>query len=180
MSLEEILRADPGLMDLLRHCQHAALPEWRLVSGCIYQTVWNVLTGQPRGTGIADYDLIYFDGSDLSWDAEDRVIHGVTGNAPLGPLQVRNQARVHLWYQDHFGAPYEPLRSADEALDRYPIIVQAVGVRLERDRLDIAAPFGLDDLFAMTMRPNPSFPQPDTFAAKLARARTVWPGVRGG
>ena len=50
------------------------LPGWYLVAGCLYQTVWNVITGQPPEAGILDYDLVYFDGSDLSWEAEDAVI----------------------------------------------------------------------------------------------------------
>jgi hypothetical protein len=28
--------------------------------------VWNVVTGQPPESGILDYDLAYYDGSDLS------------------------------------------------------------------------------------------------------------------
>ena len=37
----------------------------------------------------------------------------------------------------------------------YSSIVHAVGVRLEHDgSLDIVAPFGLDDMFAMVIRPN--------------------------
>ncbi len=175
--LATIIRADPDLMALLECLRDIALPQWRLVSGCLYQTVWNVLTEQPRGTGIQDLDVIYFDDSDLSWEGEDAVIKRVT-SAMSGPLQVRNQARVHLWYEQHFGAPYAPLRSADEALSRYPVTIQAIGVRLEHDdRLDIVAPFGLDDVFAMVMRPNPSFPHHTTFEAKAARARAVWPEV---
>ena len=50
------------------------LPGWYLVAGCLYQTVWNVVTGQPPEAGILDYDLAYFDASDLSWEAEDAVI----------------------------------------------------------------------------------------------------------
>jgi hypothetical protein len=173
--LETIIRSDPDLMALLEILRDAALPEWRLVSGCLYQTVWNVLTGRPRGTGIQDFDVIYFDGEDLSWDAEDAIIKRVTAS---GPLQIRNQARVHLWYEQHFGVPYVPLLSADEALLRYPVIVQAIGARLGSDgRLDIVAPFGLDDLFAMVMRPNPAFAHASTFAAKVARARAVWPEI---
>ena len=173
--LERIIRSDPDLMRLLECLCDVGLPRWRLVSGCLYQTVWNVLTGRPHGTGIQDFDVIYFDADDLSWAAEDAVIRRVVAS---GPLQIRNQARVHLWYEQHFGAPYAPLRSADEALSRYPITVQAVGARLERDgRLDIIAPFGLHDLFGMVMRPNPEFPHPATFAAKAARARAIWPEV---
>jgi hypothetical protein len=61
---------------------------------------------------------------------------------------------------------------------RYPIIAQAVGARLEQDgRIDIIAPFGLDDVFNMVMRPNPTYPHRATFAAKAARARSIWPEV---
>jgi hypothetical protein len=96
----------------------------------------------------------------------------------VGPLQVRNQARVHLWFEQHFGVPYPPLPSADAALLTYPITAQAIGVRLETDgRLDIAAPFGLDDLFALRLRPNPRFPNAETYRAKAARVRAIWPEV---
>jgi hypothetical protein len=173
--LEEIIRSDPDLIRLLEYFRGVGLPQWRLVSGCLYQTVWNVLTNRPRGTGIQDFDIIYFDAVDLSWEAEDAVIKSVTVS---GPVQIRNQARVHLWYEQHFGVPYPPLFSADESLTRYPVTVQAIGVRLEDDeRLDIAAPFGLDDLFSMVMRPNRTFQHRPTFEAKAARARLVWPEI---
>lgn len=173
--LEAIIRSDPDLMRLLEDLRKARLPQWRVVSGCLYQTVWNSITGRPRGTGIVDYDVIYFDGGDLSWEAEDAVIRGVRTELPI---QIRNQARVHLWYENHFGTPYAPLRSAGEALLRYPATVQAIGVRLEDDgRLDLIAPFGVDDVFSMTMRPNPSHAHPATFEAKAARARGIWPEV---
>ncbi len=171
--LEQIIQSDPVLMPLLIFLRSMALPEWRLVSGCLYQTVWNVLTGRPRGTGIQDYDVIYYDAGDLSWDAEDAVIQRAAGYDL--PPQIRNQARVHLWYEAHFGLPYPPLRSADEALSRYPAAVQAVGVRLESDgRIDIAAPFDLGDLFGMIMRRTGD---KTVFAVKLARARAVWPEI---
>src|SRR5262249_13900038 len=64
-----IIRADPDLMCLLERLQALDLPQWRLVAGCLYQTVWNVLTDRPRGAGIKDYDVIYFDGDDISWEA---------------------------------------------------------------------------------------------------------------
>jgi hypothetical protein len=153
----EIICADPDLMGLLVRLRELGLPQWRLVAGCLYQTVWNVLTGRPRGTGIKDYDLIYFAGDDLSWEAEDTVIRRVAAATQgcVGPVEVRNQARVHLWFERRFGIRYPALSSADEALQRYAAVVHAVGVRLEADdRLDIVAPFGLDDLFAMISAPT--------------------------
>ena len=39
---EAIVRADPDLMRLLQEIRTLRLPQWRLVAGCLYQTVWNV------------------------------------------------------------------------------------------------------------------------------------------
>src|ERR1700737_377116 len=81
-----------------------ALPDAWIVSGCLVQTVWNVLTARAVDYGIADYDIFYFD-SDTSWQAEDAVIRQVQGRlAKSGVrLEVRNQARVHLWYPQTHG-----------------------------------------------------------------------------
>ena len=176
---EAIVCADPDLMRLLRRIRRIRLPQWRLVAGCLYQTVWNVLTGRPRGTGIRDYDLIYFD-EDLSWAAEDAVIRRVAAAARgcVGPVETRNQARVHLWFESRFGSPYPRLSSADEALERYASVVHAVGVRLEDDdRLDLAAPFGLDDVFAIVVRPNRALDNAVAHRAKARRAQAIWPEV---
>jgi uncharacterized protein len=176
---ERIVRVDPDLIQLLTAIRPLGLPQWRLVAGCLYQTVWNVLTRRPRGTGIKDYDLIYFD-PDLSFAAEDRVIGRVaaaTRGFP-GSVEVRNQARVHLWFERRFGTPYPPLGCADAALERYASVVHAVGVRLEPDgRLDIVAPFGLDDLFTMVIRPNRALDNRASHETKAARAKATWPEV---
>ena len=177
---ETIIRADPGLLHLLERLRSLALPQWRLVAGCLYQTVWNVLTERPRGYGIRDYDLIYYDDADDSWEAEDAVIRCVVTATRdcVGPVETRNQARVHLWFEERFGCPYPKLSSADEALGYYAAIVHAVGIRLEADgRLDIAAPFGLDDVFAMRIRPNRALNNRASFAGKAARAKAIWPQV---
>src|ERR1700716_3238655 len=81
-----------------------ALPDAWIVSGCLVQTAWNVLTARAVDYGIADYDIFYFD-SDTSWQAEDAVIRQVQGRLKnLGVrLEVRNQARVHLWYPGKHG-----------------------------------------------------------------------------
>jgi uncharacterized protein len=177
--LEAIIRRDPDLMRLLTTARELGLSQWRLVAGCIYQTVWNVLTNKPARTGIKDYDLICFDDRDLSWEAEDQVVRCVElrMRGLLAPVEVRNQARVHLWFKQRFGADYTPLR-ADETLTRYSSVVHAVGVRVERDDdFDIVAPFGLDDLFNMVMRPNRALDNARSYEAKAARTKAIWPEV---
>ncbi|RUZ94018.1 nucleotidyltransferase family protein, partial [Mesorhizobium sp. M7A.F.Ca.US.006.01.2.1] len=69
-----IVLADPLLRDALARARTLDLPDWLVVSGALYNSVWNHLTGKPSGYGIRDVDLFYFDDSDLSYEAEDAVI----------------------------------------------------------------------------------------------------------
>lgn len=179
--LEAMLRASPRLMRVLQAARDLALPDPLVFSGAVYQTAWNALTGRDADYGIKDYDLGYFD-PDTSWDAEDAVIRHVAAALPP-PLdamtEVRNQARVHLWFEGRFGEAYEPLASTAEALPRFICPAFAVGARLETNGgLTIAAPFGLDDLFAMRLRENPtrSISQAG-YARVTGSARTRWTEV---
>src|SRR5215467_13978739 len=72
------------LTEVLAIAAGMELPGWYLVAGCLYQTVWNVATGQLPEAGILDYDLAYFDATDLSWEAEDAVIQA--GSTLFGDL----------------------------------------------------------------------------------------------
>lgn len=179
--LADMLRASPRLMTVLHTARDLGPPDWRIASGAVFQTAWNALTGRDLDYGIRDYDLLYFD-PDLSWDAEDAVIQRAAAafEPPLRTLvEVRNQARVHLWFEQKFGEPYAPLSRTDEALGRFLCPANAVGVRMEADgRLDIAAPLGLDDLFAMRLRPNPirAF-NAESYARVTAGLLARWPEV---
>ncbi len=176
--LDAILRATPGLMQVLHTARALALPDWLVFSGAVYQPVWNHLTGRPPDYGLSDYDLGYFDAADLSYDAEDAVIRRVAEAlpAPLKPLvEVRNQARVHLWFESRFGEPYTALGATSEALARFVSPAFAVGARLEQDdSLTILAPFGLEDVFALRLRPNP-WRQGRGFDRAAERALARWP-----
>src|SRR5690606_32970688 len=59
--LETILRAAPSLMTVMRIARDLDLPDWLIVSGAVYQRVWNHQTGRDPDYGIRDYDLVYFD-----------------------------------------------------------------------------------------------------------------------
>jgi hypothetical protein len=167
-------------MRVLTVARDLDLPDWLVVSGAVYQRVLNHLTGRDPDYGIKDYDLAYFDASDLSYGAEDAVIRRVADafEAPLAPMvEVRNQARVHLWFEAKFGEAYAPLSSTAAALDRFVSPLFAVGVRLTRsDALSIVAPFGLDDLFALRLRPNPRR-RTAGFARTATAVAARWPEV---
>ncbi|EJC84188.1 hypothetical protein Rleg4DRAFT_5989 [Rhizobium leguminosarum bv. trifolii WSM2297] len=178
--LTALISEVPELMKVLRHLRAIRLPDYLVGGGAIYQTVWNALTGRPRWYGIKDIDVIYFDDADLSYEAEDRVIRAVLPVAwDLAiPLQIRNQARVHLWFKERFGFSVEPLRCSKEALLRYSTKTHSVAVRLaDDDQLHIEAPFGLNDMFSFRVVPNYALDNRITHEKKAARAKALWPEV---
>ncbi|MDO8289971.1 MAG: nucleotidyltransferase family protein [Parvibaculum sp.] len=145
-----------------------------LVSGGLFQSVWNVLTHRDITHGIKDYDVFYFD-PDTSWEAEDEVINrGIALFADLGvDVEIRNQARVHLWYAEKFGSAYPPLKSSCEGIDRF--LAPACMVGLQSDHA-VYAQHGFSDIETMTLRPNraPNF-KADLYLAKAARWKEQWP-----
>ena len=148
------------------------LPGSWLVAGCVFQTVWNVQAGLRPESGIKDYDIFYFDSADLSAAAEAEAQSlAESALSDLGvTVEVANQARVHLWYPEHFGYPYPKLGSAEEGISRFLVRETCVGVRPQQ----CYAPYGLSGLYAGTLTPNPVTPHAELFAKKVASYKARW------
>lgn len=128
--------------------------------------------------GISDYDLFYFDADDLSREAEDVVI----GNAAElfadldVVVEVCNEARVHLWYEEHFGVPAKAFDSSRDAIDHFASTTCCYAVtRDSAGELDVYAPHGYDDLFDQRLRPNPVLAPRHVYERKAARWVCEWP-----
>lgn len=177
-ALHEILSRNTVLTDVLARATEMDLPGWYLTAGCVFQTIWNVVTGRPATDGILDYDLFYFDSTDLSWDAEDTVIR--TGHATFADIpaevEIRNEARVHLWYEEKFGVPCRPYPSTEAAIDSFAATTCCLGIRLESGgRWRVYAPHGLSDVFNLVVRPNPIQAPRHVYKTKTDRWRQQWP-----
>ncbi|MGF1658421.1 MAG: nucleotidyltransferase family protein [Rubrimonas sp.] len=176
--LAGLFAADPRISALLAMLRAQGPQDCWLVSGALYATLWNALTGRPPAHGIKDFDIAYFD-PDLSEAAEAREIARFErAAASLGlcaPVEPRNQARVHLWYPARFGARYPRLRRATQSLRLYASRCHAVAARLGPDGLEIEAPFGLSELFEMRVVPNRILPNRATHEEKGARILRRWP-----
>lgn len=174
--------ANPVNAEIFRRLPDLPVPQGMLFSGCIYQCVWNGLTGRDPQYGIRDYDLGYYDASDLGYDAEDVVIKACEAAfADLHEeIEVRNQARVHIWFEAHFGHAFEPLSNTSEALTRFMSPTHAVGVMHGPDgELQVHAPFGLNDLFSLQLkaRNGGAGIHHDSWNNKAKRIRAHWPEV---
>ncbi|WP_293935532.1 nucleotidyltransferase family protein [Iodobacter sp.] len=152
------------------------LKEGWLVAGCLFQTIWNSLSGQAPESNIKDYDFFYFDATDLSVAAEREVqlhVEGVLAELNI-TVEVANQARVHCWYEADFGHPYSPLGSAKEGIDRFLIPATCVGI----NNKEVYAPNGLQLLYEGLLTPNPLTPHEPLFIRKATSYQQRWPWLR--
>jgi uncharacterized protein len=179
-SLIDDVLCNPNNRALLERLPELALPDCWLVAGCLFQTVWNLQSKRPPAESISDYDVFYFDAADLSLAAE--AAHNERAArlfAPLGiTVEVKNQARVHTWFEAYFGYPYSALRDSREGIDRYLVLCTCVGIQPAGDGYTLYAPQGLDDLYAGILRPNPINAAPDLYTRKARSYAARWPWLR--
>ncbi|KAK6723277.1 hypothetical protein SNK04_002128 [Fusarium graminearum] len=177
---KDTVKHNKTLMVVLSRAAEMKLPNWYLAAGALTQTVWNVMTNRDPEQGIDDYDLIYFDASDLSWEAEDAVIQKgkeLFKDIPV-EVEIRNQARVHLWYEKKFGRPCPQHHSSEAAMTAWGTNTALIGVRLRDDgEWDIFAPWGLSDMFTLVVRPNQQIMTEETYNKKTQRWIKLWPEI---
>lgn len=161
-----------AILERLPELQRVA-PEAHLVAGSLFGTVWNVQTGRPPTENIKDYDLFYWH-PDTSYAAEDAVIqYAAQLFADLdAPIEVRNQARVHLWFNQKHGLNRPPLQSAREGIDQFLVECTCLGVDA---RGEVYAPYGLADMAAGRLKLNELNHSPTLYAAKVQSYQARWP-----
>ena len=172
-----IVLGNPAIRAIWKNWDRLALPDCWIVAGCLAQTVWNHRFGRPPAAGISDIDLVYFDPDDLSEKTEQSHAERLRRHFPeLGLwLDVKNEARVHLWYSTRFGFPIPAYRSVTDAIDCFPTTATAVGLRPGTGLAQIYATFGLSDLLAGVVRPNKRLITREVYHAKVARWLGQWP-----
>jgi hypothetical protein len=168
-----VVRQNAATAAILERLAVLGTQQTHLVAGALFQTVWNVRSGQPPGAHILDYDVFYWD-DDLSFDAEDRVIRRAEEVfRDVGVrVEVRNQARVHVWFPQRTGLERPPLTSVRDGIDQFLVECTRVGVDAGGR---VYAPSGLDDLAAGRLRLNARNHTPGLYAAKVASYVKRWP-----
>lgn len=177
LQLRTIIAADPVRMRILRQVAALGLADCWVAAGFVRSAVWQHLHRRDRCPLPADIDVIWFDG-ELASKALDLELEASLRRWDDGiNWSVKNQARMHLHNGDR------PYASATEAMIHWPETATAVAVRLgANDVIEVAAPFGLDDLFGLIVRPTANF-QTEKRQVYLDRLRTknwrrTWPKLK--
>lgn len=178
--LEQIVRKDNQIMALLEFLETSVKVPWCLGAGILVGRVWNDLTGRPVNHGLKDIDVVLFDPADCSPEREVSLLARLEAAFPghSAPFDVKNQARVHLWYEEKFGRQIAPFSNLEEAIATWPTSTNALGVFLNRSKISIIAPFGLKDLFAIQVRPNKRLVTEEVYRAKTTRWKQCWPELK--
>ena len=96
--LEKIIMSSEILSVVLKKTSNIKLPNYYIGAGCIAQTIWNYQMDFVSANGISDIDFVYYNDSDLSFEAEDSIIKQIVNEINPCPikLDIKNQARVHI------------------------------------------------------------------------------------
>lgn len=175
-----IFDSEPSVA-ILQAARQVDLPNWYIGAGMLRNLVWDTLHGFESPTPLNDVDVAFFDASDLSRERDEKANLALTAVLPTIEWEATNQAAIHTWHEAYFGYPIEPYVSSEDGITSWPETATAVAVRLLPDNaLKIFAPFGLEDLFTMTLRRNRTKVTIEEFRQRYQKKRIAekWPLVR--
>lgn len=179
-TLKHLLMRNETFTDIFAKLPAFGVPNVYVGAGFVAQSVWNTLSGFPFLRNIKDVDIVYYDNSDLSQKAEEEVERSVRARFPGIALEVevKNQARVHLWYEEFFGYPIPPYSSVECGINSWPATATAIGIQNIEGRFKVYAPYGLNDLFGFIVRPNKLQITEEIYQKKAARWKAAWPKLK--
>lgn len=174
--IADFIAHDPRMMRCLTIlAAHGPADAW-IGAGFVRNAVWDHLSGQDTEVlPPSDLDVVFYDQVNATAEQDAAFEAALRTAAPDMPWSVRNQARM---YERNGHRPY---RDMADALAHWPETATAIAARLGPKGVEILAPFGVDDILALILRPTPAFrTSPEILLARLEAKgwRKRWPGLR--
>lgn len=151
----KVIKKNKNLMEILKYLKKINLPNFYIAAGCVFQTLWNYLDNKPLNNKVKDIDIIYYDSKNLSKESELKIEKKISQhfNNMNYKFDVHNEARMHLWKEEHEHISIEPYKNSEDAISRWLATIHAVGISLEGNNIKVYAPYGLSDIYSRTVRP---------------------------
>lgn len=164
-----LLRADPCRWHLLGIVGGLSMRDGWIGAGFVRNAVWDWHHDRGPSPPSGDVDVIWHDPMNVD-AAEDRRYEAILRAIEPSILwSVKNQARMHVRNGDG------PYRSATDAMRYWPETATAIAVRrIGKDDCEVAAPYGLDDLLRLILRPTPPFTTDRRAIYDRRRAEKNW------
>ncbi|NHB59458.1 nucleotidyltransferase family protein [Acinetobacter sp. 194] len=163
------IEQNQNIMQILEHL-YVVDTQAYIAAGIIRNSIWSNLHGTEYALDGTEVDVIFYG---LDDDAQaQRIQQTMQNHFPHMEWDVTNQALVHRWYKKDNGEEIPPLISIDHALSLWPETATAIAVRLNaQHQLEYVAPFGLEDLFELKLRWNPTLVSHEGFMKRLESKR---------
>ncbi|MBM3593165.1 MAG: nucleotidyltransferase family protein [Alphaproteobacteria bacterium] len=154
---------------------HGPAGAW-IGAGFVRNAVWDHLSGQDtEATPLADLDVVFHDPVNATAEQDAAYEAALCVAASDLLWSVRNQARMH----ERNG--HRPYRDVADALAHWPETATAIAARLAPKGVELLAPFGVEVMLAMIIRPTPAFrTKPEILLARLEAKGWLarWPRLR--
>ncbi|MFC4018689.1 nucleotidyltransferase family protein [Micromonospora sp. GCM10011542] len=174
-AVRQIMSSLHRRVEIAARVARLGLPDCWIGAGFVRNAVWDALHHHPRPTPLNDVDVVYYDRADTSYASEAAHAALVQRDFPHERFSFRNQARMHR------RNGHEPYLSSADAISRWTETCTTVAVAWTGSSFDVLAPHGLDDLFALIVRPTSA----DADMVKLVARRveekgwlSTWPLLR--
>jgi uncharacterized protein len=152
-----ILKKNKDLMKILGFLEELNLPNFYIVAGAVFQTIWNYLDKIELNSNIKDIDIVYYDANNLAKDYEQKLENEIVSYLKtIGlnyEIDLHNEARMHLWKKVNENKEIKQYISSEDAISQFIVTTHAIGITKKQGKIKIYAPYGLNDIFSKTVRP---------------------------
>lgn len=137
------------MMGILRKAEILNLPDWIIGAGFVRNKVWDYLHGHSKPeVDTADIDLIYYDPSGNDENADVELSKKVSQETGI-TWEIVNIIYSHEWDN------VPPHKSVEDVLAHWPETASSIGVKIKDGNLKLVAPYGIDDLVNLIIKPSP-------------------------
>ncbi|GAA3516092.1 nucleotidyltransferase family protein [Aquimarina addita] len=148
---KEIIYNDAWMIAVLKLVRDLNLNDCWIGAGFVRNKIWDHLHGEKR-TKLNDIDVIYYDHSKSSKECDLLIENKLKIKQSILNWSVKNQARMHIKNK------HNQYTDCNEAISFWPETATSLAVRLNaKNQIRYIAPYGLEDLFNLTVNPTPHF-----------------------
>lgn len=155
----QLVEEDEWMMDILQTAKQLQLPDWWVCAGFVRSKIWDTLHGFEERTPFPDIDVVYFDAKNIDESEEKKYEQQLLNMSPNVPWSVKNEARMHIINN------MPPFSSSVDAISKFLETATALGLKLnEQDEIVLAAPWGVQDVINLELRPTPYYEETKEYA----------------
>lgn len=169
--IKQIISEDSWMMEILKCARDLDLPDWMIGAGFVRNKIWDYLHNYSERTTSEDMDvdLIYFNPKNKN-KSQEKIYERDLRLMKDANWSVKNQSRMS-----------EKYKSSEDAISYWPEICTCIAVKMAKDgKLELIAPFGIDDIINLVVRKNQKFSDDEEYRNRIMRKqwRERWPKLK--